>query len=58
MVRAKKYFPDENSALRNGHTEEESRALHMGLCFERFSQVLIKIYISKEIVSRRFKVRS
>ena len=34
-----RYFPMENPALRNGHTEDESRALHMGVCFTRFSQV-------------------
>ena len=34
-----RYFPVENPALRNGHTEDESRALHMGVCFTRFSQV-------------------
>ena len=29
----------ENPALRNGHTEYESRTLHMGVCFTKFSQV-------------------
>ncbi len=46
MTRAKKYFPTEDLSKRNGHTQEESWALHMGLCFERFSQV---IYGKQEI---------